>query len=239
MGPNNRRAQERAAASQNTPSRARFSKGPPKKNAGRGGRGGRHRRGDAADRTKASVVNKITQRVQQKRVLGSSGTAVRKRHPLDGIDIAKLDEVTLSDESIQLVTKLLRDLKVMESDDSPNSYDAEEKDEDEILDDDDDESGQPERPTSGAGGYTEYKEDVDDFDEGYMQGATVEDDVDAEDNAPTKPSVDDQLQKSPLFQHLTFKLSFTEGHATRACRGIETWGAATESSEEASLSSEK
>eukprot|EP00580_Thalassiosira_gravida_P019374 CAMPEP_0201671768 /NCGR_PEP_ID=MMETSP0494-20130426/30604_1 /ASSEMBLY_ACC=CAM_ASM_000839 /TAXON_ID=420259 /ORGANISM="Thalassiosira gravida, Strain GMp14c1" /LENGTH=51 /DNA_ID=CAMNT_0048153221 /DNA_START=6 /DNA_END=158 /DNA_ORIENTATION=+ len=38
---NNRRAQERAAEQRNVPSRARFSKIPPKKNGGRGGgRGG-------------------------------------------------------------------------------------------------------------------------------------------------------------------------------------------------------
>eukprot|EP00571_Detonula_confervacea_P010962 CAMPEP_0172304326 /NCGR_PEP_ID=MMETSP1058-20130122/5754_1 /TAXON_ID=83371 /ORGANISM="Detonula confervacea, Strain CCMP 353" /LENGTH=53 /DNA_ID=CAMNT_0013015509 /DNA_START=122 /DNA_END=279 /DNA_ORIENTATION=+ len=38
---NNRRTQERAAQERNVPSRARFSKGPPKKNGGRGGGGGR------------------------------------------------------------------------------------------------------------------------------------------------------------------------------------------------------
>lgn len=42
---NNRRAQERAAQERNVPSRARFSKGPPKKNGRGGGRGGRGGRG--------------------------------------------------------------------------------------------------------------------------------------------------------------------------------------------------
>ena len=39
--------------------------------------------------------------------------AVKRRHPLDGVDVSKFDEVRLSEESVALVTRLLTDLKVM------------------------------------------------------------------------------------------------------------------------------
>ena len=141
---NNRRVQQAAAERNSVPSRARFSKGPPKKNKGRGGgRGGRGGRGgggrgggSAADATKKKVISKITQRVEAKsRDAGGisgviSGTGVSKsgagtsttriiskrpkRHPLEGVDTSKFDEIRLSEDSLRIVTRLLTTLGVVE-----------------------------------------------------------------------------------------------------------------------------
>jgi len=136
---NNRRVQQAAAERNAVPSRARFSKGPPKKNKGRGGgRGGRGGRGgSAADATKKKVISKITQRVEAKsRDAGGisgviSGAGVSKsgagtsattriiskrprRHPLEGVDTSKFDEIRLSEESLRIVTNLLTTLGVVE-----------------------------------------------------------------------------------------------------------------------------
>mmetsp|Transcript_31890 Transcript_31890/g.46733 ORF Transcript_31890/g.46733 Transcript_31890/m.46733 type:complete len:151 (-) Transcript_31890:145-597(-) len=128
---NNRRAQEAAAAARNVPSRARFSKGPPNKRKGRGGGRGRGRDngggrggGRGQDEVKKSVINKISERVKNKQrdaggisgVISSSSRnnissmKTRKRHPLDGINIMKLDEITLSEESLSLLSQILMDL---------------------------------------------------------------------------------------------------------------------------------
>ena len=107
----NRRAQERIAQDQNTPSRARFSKGLPKKNAGRGGRGGGRDggQGGRGGRTAANeaVVQKLQDRAQQqrkdiggisivKKQSASGSSAITRNHLLDGIDVSKLDIITLS-----------------------------------------------------------------------------------------------------------------------------------------------
>ena len=132
---NNRRAQERAAQDRNTPSRARFSKGPPKKNAGRGGgrnsggRGGRDGRGGRGrgGRANESVVQKLQDRAKQQRAdIGGisivkkqavgGGQVRRKKHPMDGIDVSKLDVITLSPESVAIVERLLRAYNVWDGD---------------------------------------------------------------------------------------------------------------------------
>ena len=155
---NNRRAQERAAQDRNTPSRARFSKGP-KKNAGRGrggrngggrdaGRGGRGGRGGRANE---SVVQKLQDRAKQQRAdiggislvkkkqtasqVDGNGVMRRKKHALDGIDVSKLDVITLSPESVAIVERLLRAYNVWDGDDE------EKKSEEEFDAYDDDVSG--------------------------------------------------------------------------------------------------
>jgi hypothetical protein len=134
---NNRRAQERAAQDRNTPSRARFSKGPPKKNAGRGGRGGgrdggrggRDGRGRGGGRAAANeaVVQKLQDRAKAQRadIGGISivkkqtvGCSLRRKHPLDGIDVSRLDAITLAPESVAIVEKLLRAYSVWDGDDA-------------------------------------------------------------------------------------------------------------------------
>ncbi len=76
---------------------------------------------NGASRAHGNVIDKISKRVQDKvndtkkssNVADSSSNL--KKHPLAGIDVSKLDEVTLSEELIQVVTKILTDLNVMES----------------------------------------------------------------------------------------------------------------------------
>ena len=127
---NNRRAQERAAQDRNTPSRARFSKGPPKKNAGRGGRGG-GRDGGRGGRTAANeaVVQKLQDRAkQQRKDIGgisivkkqnaAATSTIKRKHPLDGIDVSKLDLITLSLESVAIVERLLKAYNVWDGDDA-------------------------------------------------------------------------------------------------------------------------
>ena len=111
---NNRRTQQAAAELRNTPSRARFSSGPPRRNKGRGkgrdgGRGGR-----GGDAVKAAVVEKLSKRVEQKQNKTAAPVIVtrRYRHPLANVDISKLDELVLPEESLQEVMKLLSDLNV-------------------------------------------------------------------------------------------------------------------------------
>ena len=153
---NNRRAQERAAQERNVPSRARFSKGPPKKNGRGGGKGGRGRGGGRGDggrdnnnnngrgrggrgsgggggrggrgggraSTNDAVVQKLQSRVarQSQDIGGISIVSTRKRkaNPLAGVDISKLDVVKLSDESVAVVERLLKEFNVWEQ---TNDYD--------------------------------------------------------------------------------------------------------------------
>ena len=290
---NNRRTQAAAEALKHTPSRARFSKGPPSKKstggrgrgrggdattnstaagAGRGGRGGASGRG--------SVIDKISKRVEQNKsgsggafglspsqsygVSTSTTTLRKKRHPLDGIDIARLDEVKLSEESVQLVTKLLQDLNVVESEkpilvdtdsetddldeDFENYMGDYERDNDDDDDENDNEDCDYDEPTmasltTGSGNYVEYEDDYEETDESYINDGTANDEdiTTYQDNATTlrrtakasEPKVDNNnnnnsaLRESPLFQHLTTKLSFAEEQALRACRGIEGWNLTT------------
>ena len=113
---NNRRTQQAAAELRNTPSRARFSSGPPRRNnKGRGGKGhDRGRGGRGGDAVKAAVVEKLSKRVEQKQSKTAAPVIVtrRYRHPLANVDITKLDELVLPEESLQEVMKLLSDLNV-------------------------------------------------------------------------------------------------------------------------------
>ena len=126
---NNRRTQQAAAELRNTPSRARFSSGPPNKRKGKGGRGGRGgrtgNRNNNAGRggrgaAKAAVVDKLTKRVENKKQDNNTQSLTkitRRRHPLANVDVSKLDELVLPEESLQEVMKILSDLnvKVVES----------------------------------------------------------------------------------------------------------------------------
>ena len=162
---NNRRAQERAAQERNVPSRARFSKGPPKKNGRGGGRGGRGGRGDGGRNnndnggrgrgtgggrggirggrtsTNDAVVQKLQNRVarQSQDIGGISIVSTRKRksNPLAGIDISKLDTVALSAESVAVVERLLKEYNVWEqtNDNDDDDESIEEKKDDNDGDD--------------------------------------------------------------------------------------------------------
>lgn len=180
---NNRRAQERAAQDRTVPSRARFSKGPPKKtsgrgggrgssNGGRGGRDGGRGRGRGGGRANESVIQKLQDRAQQQRadiggisVVKKQTTEVnhvrRKKHPLDGIDVSKLDVITLSQESVAIVERLLRAYNIWEERDDEEA-DEEKKSEEQF-----------EYDVSSIA-----EQDIEDADGGRKHEAIVQDDVD-------------------------------------------------------------
>ena len=139
---NNKRTQAAAQAAKNTPSRARFSKGPPNK-GGRGGNRGprkerepppkpksrgiggsakppttkRNRRGNA--QTMARVIDKIQNRVVSESkpsappVLATSTASNSIDIALKNLDKSKLDVVAVSKETQNLIADLLRELGVV------------------------------------------------------------------------------------------------------------------------------
>lgn len=224
---NNQRARLRAEENKNTAARARFSKGPPKKSGtGRGNSGGRQGRGDAADTTKRNVVQKITKRVEEKKVLGinSSLPISRRGHPLDGVDISKLDEITLSAKSVQLVTNLLRDLNVMESDNNRSINDRDEQHND---------TSQAQNAEVYANdlslaqhGCAEYEDDAECINEEIREASAGGEQRGEE--LPRVNADNEAIRNSTHYQHLTLKLSFSDEHALRACRGIKSWNVSSD-----------
>jgi hypothetical protein len=239
---NNKRAQQAAQALRNTPSRARFSKGPPPRRK-KGGRGdanssstsaavGNSRKKSsvaAAAATNARVIDKISKRVEEKSKNTNSITSLTRQQPLDGIDVSKLDEVTLSNESIELVTRLLKDLNVVETEEKK-------EDDSELFDETDDDYeaqqvGDVPQQRGKTGGYSEYDDDVAPDEEEYLErsrmysGEAMEgDNANEETNtAESMTSDDDAIQRSPIFMQLTEQLSFSKEDAKRACLAIEDW----------------
>jgi len=271
---NNRRAQERAAQERNVSARARFSKGPPNKKGGRGGRGrggrggrdggrGRGRGGQNND----AVVEKIKNRVQQQRkdlggisIVKSSKTtnsgnrdanitslSRKSRHAMDGIDVSKLDSITLSAESVKIVERLLRAYNVWEGDN--NDEDEKKSDVEDIIDkqkEEEDTSAQYMHKTSSQYTMTANPGDIDNYDD---YGGDYEDEpdyqcrkdditfnhVDVEDDnvnkdidesdddsidRDVKDNLDDEdtLINSPIYRHLTTHFSFQQQEAILALR---------------------
>lgn len=211
---NNAKTQAAAEATKHTPSRARFSKPPPKKNTkgrgsgggGRGGkgggaegrdsdggRGGGGRGGRGTTKATASVVRKIAERVQdpgsKKKVGGGA------HNPLASIDKSQLDELTISEASVNLITQLLMDLNVMDGPNGNNQVDdrQEEKqnDEDDVTSDNEGWYGDDDQETTWEGGSG--------------NNAVVE-----------SVLVDEAMQRDPVFCHLTVQLSFSQQDAARA-----------------------
>lgn len=199
---NNRRVQQAAANARNTPARARFSKapGPPpsKRNnsnnkAGRGVGGGGASKNSNNNKNQSSVeqqrrndvVHKISSRVENKTT--TAATAARRTasrsSPLAGVNVSKLDELTLPPKSIALITRLLQDLNVVVTngdDEGSDSTTDEEQQGDQGVsvsgnenDDNDVESendiddnprlfsSDPAPGNGGFGGYEEYENDED------------------------------------------------------------------------------
>jgi len=137
---NNRRTQAAAEALKNTPSRARFSKGPPNKNQRkstkatttttnkdgtnpnqqqqqRGGRGsgGRGRGGGGFHshlESTARVIDKLQSRQQQQQQPSRTATT---EESLDYVDVSKYDRLQLPTDILKNITDLLERLGVMES----------------------------------------------------------------------------------------------------------------------------
>jgi hypothetical protein len=230
---NNAKSQANAEATKHQASRARFSKPPPKKNGGKGGRGGgkggggrgdggrgdggrggsegrgdggrgggrdggRGGRGGGRGPTKAtaSVVRKIAERVQDGNQ-GSKKKAGGANNPLADIDKSRLEELTLSEDSANLITQLLKDLNVMgdstgrlsqnkdESDDAGAYYDADDDDADESWYGDDEDVGNSNHNSQNGVGDSVVM-------------------------------VDEAMQRDPIFCHLTMQLSFSKQDAARA-----------------------
>lgn len=262
MGPNSRRAQQAAAELRNVPSRARFSSGPPNKRKGKGGRGGRGNNAGSGGRggrgpAKAAVVDKLTKRVEQKQSnnASSSGQSLtkitRRRHPLANVDVSKLDELVLPEESLQEVMKILSDLKVkvvesvtQKPSNRTGDYSDEVTDPTDLhtagdIDMNDFEIGDyVTGKTNGSlqqkqqrqdYGYSEYEND-DDGEE--LQGYTpnIPEDVEwdgADDSDVGMSELDkfakktEQFRSDPVFVHLTSRLSFSDDTALLACAAIE------------------
>ena len=182
---NNRRTQQAAAEARNTPARARFSKVPTttrnnkKKGGGRGaGNGNKSTTTPQEQQRRHNVVRKISSRVVERQQQTGGRTAHAKtsqRSPLAGVNLHKLDKLTLPPESVALITRLLQDLNVVLVD--------KETEQEEVLstiedDEDHDPAGgddgaddnlatRSRRPppaaaagcAATAGGYTEYEDD--------------------------------------------------------------------------------
>ena len=130
---NNRRTQAAAEALKNTPARARFSKGPPRKNTNNrknnnsknatstDNKGGQQQqqRGPKGNQ-KQAVVDKMKQRI-----MDTSSSSSTQHHPpsssraasidqaLDKVDVTKYDELVLSDHVLTVITNLLTDLGIV------------------------------------------------------------------------------------------------------------------------------
>lgn len=169
---------------------------------------------------------------------------------MSGVDIAKLDAITLSDASIQLVTKLLTDLNVMESTLEEEKKEATVSEKEDVQEDDaifdeqarfaamqeeeeedvdDDAIFDEQQRFAVTSGYAEYEDDVE---EDYLDGepvnqggATTALENESYNDVVENDSDDDndEIRESPLFLHLTTQLSFSEAHVERACRAIENW----------------
>lgn len=92
---NNRRARQAAESQRNTPARARFSSGPPRKKKP-------SRKRDA----KVAVVQKMERRVTTTRAAPQPTRKV--------FDLEKMDAITISKDCIDRIETLLKDLNVME-----------------------------------------------------------------------------------------------------------------------------
>jgi len=257
---NNRRTQAAAQANKNTPSRARFSQPPPRRTkasasgrgdgasasaAAAGGRDGAAGRGGGASAaTKAAVVNKIAQRVQHKKPAEGQSLA--------GIDKSKLDELTLSEASVDLITKLLKDLNVVQVPATrkeatttglsagaapfavgavPTTLSSASSVADTTIHNDYNEDGDlVQAETVGYHGQqsgTAYTENVyggddengwyEDAQETEWEGAaTTNRGATDNDDDGGGGGVDDNMQRDPIFCHLTVQLSFSEANAARA-----------------------
>jgi hypothetical protein len=235
---NNRRTREAAAAMQNTPSRARFSKGPPKKQ--------QSKKRAVNETTKQAVVHKIVQRFEAPIIrtttttITSNSSVVAGNTTLRKLDdklIQSLDEIKLSEESVTLIEQQLRDLKVIKS----NWNLLENVDEDESQQDMEEEmeyitEDLQKSSIQQSAGYAEYEDDYDSMDENAADHAygntglqTDETGWDGQEQQRQQLSasiIDEAMRTDPVFLNLTQSLSFTETQAAQACRVLANWNGA-------------
>ena len=135
---NNKRTQAAAEALKNTPSRARFSKGPPNrgrpkrknnnnnKNNNNSGTSKHNQRRPGNAQTTARVIDKIQTRVQQQQhpTTTTKPSAATTEQALQYIDKSKLEELQLPEDIVENITTLLENLGVKESQSSKPSNDT-------------------------------------------------------------------------------------------------------------------
>jgi len=139
-----------------------------------------------------NVVHKISSRVAEnnnKCTTTATSASARSSAPLAGVNIRKLDELTLPPESIALITKLLQDLNVVgmkDEDDQDSTSDTDEEQQqgdilgsDEFGDSDNDEIDDnpaplfPSKAASRNGYIGDYEEYEDDGDETFDESTTT------------------------------------------------------------------
>lgn len=112
---NNRRTQAAAEALKNTPSRARFSKGPPNKSRQKrkGNSDNNDKKPKAPLESTARVIDKLQSRQEQPRQ--SASRSATSEEALDYVDVSKLDRLQLPEDILSNITNLLEQLGVKES----------------------------------------------------------------------------------------------------------------------------
>ncbi|CAJ1935709.1 unnamed protein product [Cylindrotheca closterium] len=128
---NNRRTQAAAEALKNTPSRARFSKGPPKRQKKKNNRdtsnntdsngnnnGGNQKNPRVGRHPNTAATARVIDKIQNRQQEASQKTKQRvatTEEALSYIDKSKLDKVTLPGDILEVITNLLENLGVKES----------------------------------------------------------------------------------------------------------------------------
>ena len=180
---------------------------------GSNGRGGGGRGGDNVNKKKngnssaptdsrANVIKKISKRVVARDSKHNGNS--KSKHPLAGIDKSKLDEVTLSEELVQIVSKLLADLNVMQPSFEGGGDDTMEK----------------------KGAYTKTKSSNNDpspINSMHSVEQLCRSDENQTEHSCTNDSLSEKVEQSSLILHLTSQLSFSAIHAQRACCAIQNW----------------
>ena len=129
---NNRRTQAQAEAMKNTPSRARFSKGPPRKNQNKkrsnnssssstdvnnNNKPNNNNKNQASQRVIDKIQNRVNNQNQQSSTSSSSSSVSRvatTEQALKHLDKSKLDELKLPPDILENISNLLEELGVKE-----------------------------------------------------------------------------------------------------------------------------
>ena len=195
-------------------------------------------RTNTAAKIHSQVVSKVAQRVVNQQNKSSHGGGVNQstlhgRDPLRGIDASKLDEIQLSEETINAIADILGQLQVVKTHQTEEDQKLKNPGRIETTTPDSNDTGTKHDENNqgiamdsarifldgdGAGGYVEYEDDFDD-------SKIVE-----ERNEQRRAVEPDQERHDPVFMHLTRTLSFPDDVAIKACQAIESWGTGKKSS---------
>lgn len=262
---NNKRTQAAAEATRHQPSRARFSKPPPRnkqkakgggggrggsgasgrdggRDGGRGGRdGGRggRGRGGASAATKAKVVNKIAKRGEKK----NTSSISQQSNQLGNIDKSQLDELTLSEKTMDFIYKLLTDLNVVKA---PGGNDNTVKTATSTIvsavaapfcPGNNDNTSHTDPRNCLGNDPMDTRDASDDADEKGVEswdddGAVAANSMQVDSDDEDEDVIDEEMQRNAVFCHLTVQLSFYVRDAARAIRHAESITLAAAAAEE-------